>query len=99
MYRFALAQIVLVGALYWFAGAHGLLFYFGQVIGAHIVLESVNYIQHYGLMRKGQGDRYEQTAGEHSWDTYHFFSSYATFRVGHHSFHHLSLKPYYLLAS
>lgn len=99
MYRFALGQMALTGAVYWFAGGKGLLFYFGQVIGAHVVLESVNYIQHYGLMRKGAGDRYEQTGGEHSWDTYHFFSSYATFRVGHHSFHHLSLKPYYLLAS
>ncbi|HKQ40543.1 MAG TPA: fatty acid desaturase [Verrucomicrobiae bacterium] len=99
MYAFALGQFVLLGALYWFAGPQGLLFYFGQVLGAHIVLESVNYIQHYGLLRKGQDGRYEQTAAEHSWDTYHYFSSYSTFRVGHHSFHHLSLKPYYLLGT
>ena len=99
MYGFALGQAVLIAALYWFAGPQGLLFYFGQVFGAHIVLESVNYIQHYGLMRKGEDGRYEQTGAEHSWDSYHYFSSYATFRVGHHSFHHLSLKPYYLLAA
>jgi len=51
------------------------------------------------LLRKEDDGRYEQTAAEHSWDTYHYFSSYTSFRVGHHSFHHLSLKPYYLLAT
>jgi alkane 1-monooxygenase len=69
------------------------------VIGAHIVLESVNYIQHYGLLRKQLDGQYERTAAEHSWDTYHYFSSYSTFRVGHHSFHHISVKPYYLLST
>ena len=49
-------------------------------------------------MRKQDGGEYEMTAAEHSWDTYHYFSSYATFRVGHHSCHHISAKPYYLLS-
>ncbi len=61
------------------------------------MLESVNYIQHYGLMRDKNDNEYEKTGPEHSWDTYHFFSSYASFRVGHHSYHHLAVKPYYLL--
>jgi alkane 1-monooxygenase len=69
-----------------------------QIAGAHVVLESVNYIQHYGLMRERHNGEYEKTGPEHSWDTYHFFSSYVTFRVGHHSYHHIAVKPYYLLA-
>lgn len=99
MVRFALGQIALVAAMSLFAGLYGLLFYFIQVIGAHVVLESVNYIQHYGLMRRQAHGRYERTGAEHSWDTYHYFSSYASFRVGHHSSHHVSLKPYYLLTT
>jgi alkane 1-monooxygenase len=99
MVAFALGQLALLLALYLFAGWKGLLFYLGQVLGAHLVLESVNYIQHYGLLRKEHDGQYEKTGSEHSWDTYHYFSSYATFRVGHHSFHHVSLGPYYVLAT
>jgi alkane 1-monooxygenase len=98
MFAFAIGQIVFLTALYFFAGAQGVLFYVGQLVGAHIVLESVNYIQHYGLMREQHDGEYEKTGAEHSWDTYHYFSSHATFRVGHHSYHHISVKPYYLLA-
>jgi alkane 1-monooxygenase len=50
-------------------------------------------------LRKLDNSQYENTAAEHSWDSYHYFSSYATFRVGHHSYHHLSSKPYYLLCT
>ena len=97
MLTFGAGQLVLLAALYLLAGLPGLLFYLGQVIGAHIVLESVNYIQHYGLMRERSDGEYEKTGPEHSWDTYHYFSSYSTFRVGHHSHHHVSANPYYLL--
>ncbi len=94
---YALGQLVLLLVLYLLSGGWGLLFYLVQIIGAHVVLESVNYIQHYGLMRKQRDGEYEKTGAEHTWDTYHFFSSFMTFRVGHHSYHHLAVKPYYLL--
>jgi alkane 1-monooxygenase len=94
-----LGQAALLAALYLFAGSPGLLFYLGHILIAHVMLESVNYIQHYGLMRKHADAEYEMTAAEHSWDTYHYFSSYVSFRVGHHSYHHLSSKPYYLLSA
>lgn len=84
MYAYALGQLALLLTLYLLCGPMGLLFYLAQTAGAHIVLESVNYIQHYGLLRKQQDGEYEKTGAEHSWDTYHFFSSYITFRVGHH---------------
>jgi alkane 1-monooxygenase len=81
------------------AGWIGLLFYIAHIVVAHIVLESVNYIQHYGLMRDKEEGEYRKTGPEHSWDTYHYFSSYVTFRVGHHSYHHIAVKPYYLLVA
>lgn len=99
MLAFFAGQVALLGGLYLLCGFAGILFYVAQVLGAHLVLESVNYIQHYGLMRERQGSGYEKTGAEHSWDTYHYFSSYVTFRVGHHSFHHISMKPYYLLST
>jgi alkane 1-monooxygenase len=100
MTRYLLWQIALLGTLLGFGGLAGLLFYFAHVFVAHLVLESVNYIQHYGLLRdKNDGGEYERTGPEHSWDTYHFFSSYITFRVGHHSYHHIAVQPYYLLVA
>ena len=93
-------QALLLIGLYGLSGLPGLLFYVGHVVGAHVVLESVNYIQHYGLLRGplAEAGKYERTGAQHSWDTYHFFSSYVTFRTGHHSNHHVSAGPYYLLA-
>ena len=99
MFIYAIGQAALLLGLYLVSGLHGTLFYLAHILGAHIVLESVNYIQHYGLMRKKNEGEYEKTGAEHSWDTYHFFSSYVTFRVGHHSYHHIAVKPYYLLST
>jgi alkane 1-monooxygenase len=96
---YAAGQLVLLAVLYLLSGGWALLFYLAHLIGAHTLLESVNYIQHYGLLRDRNDGQYEDTGPEHSWDTYHFFSSYMTFRVGHHSYHHLAVKPYYLLVS
>lgn len=95
----AAAQVVLLAALYGGIGFHGLVFYVGHIVGAHLVLESVNYIQHYALLREKRSSMtgYEATGPQHSWDTYNFFSSYVTFRVGHHAQHHLVARPYYLL--
>jgi alkane 1-monooxygenase len=98
MAAYALGQLALLVGLYGLSGSSGLSFYLAHVVFAHIVLESVNYIQHYGLLREELEGGYEKTRAEHSWDTYHFFSSYVTFRVGHHAHHHLSVRPYYLLS-
>lgn len=99
MVTYAIGQVALLLGLFLVAGPGGLLFYIAHILGAHLVLESVNYIQHYGLMRDKNGTEYEKTGPEHSWDTYHYFSSYVTFRVGHHSYHHIAVKPYYLLVA
>lgn len=99
MYLYAAGQVVVLAAMFLVSGVWGLLFYLAQTVGSHIVLESVNYIQHYGLLRQQRDGEYEKTGAEHSWDTYHYFSSYMTFRVGHHSYHHIAVKPYYLLGT
>jgi alkane 1-monooxygenase len=97
MTKYVFSQLALLALFLIISGPYGLAFYVAQILGAHLILESVNYIQHYGLMREQHEGKYERTAAEHSWDSYHFFSSYVTFRVGHHSYHHLAVEPYYLL--
>lgn len=99
MLAYAAGQLIILTTICLLAGSWGLLFYALHIISTHIVLESVNYVQHYGLLRKMSNGKYEKTKAEHSWDSYHFFSSYVTYRVGHHSHHHIAAKPYYLLAT
>jgi alkane 1-monooxygenase len=100
MLVYAMTQLGLVAAVYSLARAPGLIFYLAHLAGAHVMLEAVNYLQHYGLLRGEVPGRagYERTAPEHAWDSYHFFSSFMTFRVGHHANHHVSAGPYYLLS-
>ncbi|MBK1831501.1 fatty acid desaturase [Verrucomicrobiaceae bacterium R5-34] len=101
MVTYAVGQVAILLLMWLIAGPWGFLFYIAHVVGSHFVLEAVNYIQHYGLLREKveETGKFEKTGAEHSWDTYHFFSSFVTFRVGHHSYHHLAVKPYYLLAT
>lgn len=97
MLGYVVGQLAILIGMTILGGWMGLAFFVAHLIGAHVILESVNYIQHYGLLRKKTDGEYEKTGPEHSWDTYHFFSSFITFRVGHHSNHHIAVRPYYLL--
>lgn len=63
-----------------------------------LLLESVNYIEHYGLLRKEVNGIYEKVKPVHSWNSNHFFSGINLFEVSRHSDHHaMASKPYYEL--
>lgn len=65
-----------------------------------ILFESVNYIEHYGILRKIVNGRYEKVTPNHSWNSDHFFSRVHLFDVSRHSDHHASSsKPFYELES
>jgi alkane 1-monooxygenase len=65
---YCLSRLFLLGALviWGFAGA---LFWLLQSLVAILLLETVNYIEHYGLLRAKKGDRYESTNHHHSWNS------------------------------
>jgi alkane 1-monooxygenase len=53
------------------------------------LLEVVNYIEHYGLLRqKGADGRYERCAPEHSWNSNHRMSNLFLYHLQRHSDHH-----------
>lgn len=57
---------------------------------AILLLEIVNYVEHYGLARKqNQNGRYEKVTPIHSWDSGHLFSTLHIFNLSLHSHHHL----------
>jgi alkane 1-monooxygenase len=70
-------------------GVPAVLFFFGQAVAAIFMLESVAYIEHYGLLRqKLPNDRYSPMSASHSWDSYHRFSNYLEFQLQRHADHH-----------
>jgi len=66
-----------------------------------VLLESINYIEHYGLRRKKLDDgSYENVNITHSWNAPHRLSNYLLFKLQRHSDHHEnSRKPYQTLCT
>ncbi|GAB5557740.1 MAG: alkane 1-monooxygenase [Schleiferiaceae bacterium] len=54
----------------------------------HLLLETINYIEHYGLMRKKEDHRYEKVLPKHSWNSDHVIGRLHLFELSRHSDHH-----------
>ncbi len=80
-------------------------FYFGWTImifaiiigiGGIIMLESVNYIEHYGLLRNQLASgRYEPVQPHHSWNSGHSMGRIFLFELTRHSDHHYKASRKY----
>lgn len=61
----------------------------GQALVAILLLELVDYVEHYGLMRQKQDDgKYEPTKPHHSWNSNHQASNWLLINLQRHSDHH-----------
>lgn len=85
------AEAALVVFIAWAFGFLGLLYFVGQAAVAVGLLEIVNYVEHYGLMRKEEGGGYETVKPIHSWNSSNWFTNYYLFNLERHSDHHF--KP------
>jgi len=94
--RWTLWPVLTFGAAFAFAGVRGAAAVL--VIGAVAVLllELVNYIEHYGLARSQLPDgRWEPQDARHSWDSEHRLTRWLLFGLPRHAAHHLrASKPY-----
>jgi alkane 1-monooxygenase len=81
------------------AGFLGLMHYLAAALLGILLLETVNYIEHYGLARqKISAHRYEDAQPQHSWNSNHLLGRLLLFELSRHSDHHyLPHKPYPLL--
>ena len=63
------------------------------------IIETVNYIEHYGLQRKSSGDgKYERAMPAHSWNSDHVIGRLMLFELSRHSDHHyLASRKYQVL--
>jgi alkane 1-monooxygenase len=85
----ALVTLALWAALAAWLGPQVLIFLLLASLWANFQLTSANYVEHYGLLRRrGPDGRYETCKPEHSWNSNHVFSNWATFHLQRHSDHH-----------
>lgn len=74
-------------------------FFFAQSIVAFTLLELVNYVEHYGIVRKKTSTgNYERVNPLHSWNASHLISNFFLFQLQRHSDHHANaIKRYPVL--
>jgi alkane 1-monooxygenase len=81
--------VVLYGVLVAVFGAVVLPYLVLQAVVGFSLLEIVNYLEHYGLLRQRREDgRYERTRPEHSWNSNNIASNVALYHLQRHSDHH-----------
>ena len=81
--------IVLFGAITLWLGPKALPFLLLQAFYGASLLEVVNYLEHYGLLRqKGADGRYERCRPEHSWNSNHIVTNLFLYQLQRHSDHH-----------
>jgi len=81
--------VVLFGALAAVFGVVVLPYLLLQAVLGFSLLEVVNYLEHYGLLRQRREDgRYERTRPEHSWNSNNTASNVLLYHLQRHSDHH-----------
>ncbi|HQW72134.1 MAG TPA: alkane 1-monooxygenase, partial [Saprospiraceae bacterium] len=98
MIRFQIIQLSLCFCVFWFFGWAVLLYFISAALFGILMLETVNYIEHYGLTRQKNGDYFERTRPMHSWNSNHPLGRLLLFELSRHSDHHfLASRKYQIL--
>lgn len=99
MIQFTLIQLAFLSVIFICFGWLVMLYFLAAAGIGILLLETVNYIEHYGLQRKATGDgKYERTMPEHSWNSDHIIGRLMLFELSRHSDHHyLASRKYQVL--
>lgn len=99
MFWFTLIQISYLILLFFFFGSVGLVVALLAGIVGFLLLETINYIEHYGLKRNLlPSGRYERVSEKHSWNSNHVLGRIVLYELTRHSDHHYkSQKKYQIL--
>ena len=98
MVIYTICNIILVGGIYFFFGMFVLLAFLTAAIFGILQLETINYIEHYGLLRKqNEHGRYERVKRTHSWNSDHVIGKAMLFNLSRHSDHHYNGSKHYQL--
>lgn len=99
MVWFSLAYLAYASLLYFFSGLSALFFGLASGFIGILLLETVNYIEHYGLKRRLlPSGHYETVKPWHSWNSDHRLGRAVLYDLTRHSDHHYKAsKPYQML--
>jgi alkane 1-monooxygenase len=92
-------QLALIGAIYYYCGGMITLYFLAAAFIGILLLETVNYIEHYGLQRNQNGEgKYERAMPHHSWNSNHVVGRIMLFELSRHSDHHyMASRKYQIL--
>tara|TARA_Y100001960_G_scaffold92181_1_gene99338 strand:+ start:234 stop:1241 length:1008 start_codon:yes stop_codon:yes gene_type:complete len=99
IFHYFFMELLLLILCFSIAGLKGLIFILIHSVISIILLELVDYIQHYGLERKKKDGKYENYGEQHSWNSRHASANWSTFNLGLHSEHHIIASKHYPLLS
>jgi alkane 1-monooxygenase len=98
MLVYTFAQISLLASIYYFFNLQTMLYFLAAAIIGILLLETVNYIEHYGLLRKiKENGNYERVQPHHSWNSNHILGRTMLFELSRHSDHHYKASKHYQL--
>lgn len=99
MIQFQLIQVVFVGVIWYFFGGMVTVYFLAAALIGILLLETVNYIEHYGLQRQQIAEgKYERALPVHSWNSDHVIGRILLFELSRHSDHHyLASRKYQVL--
>lgn len=96
MLYYTIFELAYLFVVYSFFGLYGL--FLAVIIGilSFLFLETINYIEHYGLLRnKLPSGRYERVQSHHSWNSNHFIGRIVLYELTRHSDHHYKASKKY----
>lgn len=96
MLRFQFLQVAFVAVIFLaFGVTAGFAFVAAALLGA-VMLETVNYVEHYGLRRERNAKgRFERVRPAHSWNSNHPVGRVILFELTRHSDHHANARRKY----
>ena len=101
MIFYTLFQLSFLVFIYYNFGLYLTLLSILMSIVSFLFLETINYVEHYGLLRKKEpSGRYERVKPHHSWNSNHTIGRIVLYELTRHSDHHFkSSKKYQILES
>ncbi|WP_378180143.1 alkane 1-monooxygenase [Aquimarina sp. SS2-1] len=99
MFWYLIIYSFYLSALFIVFGLSGMIIAILSGVVGFLLLETINYIEHYGLLRKkNKTGRYERVREIHSWNSNHLLGRILLFELTRHSDHHYrASKKYQLL--
>ena len=96
MLRFQIIQVLFVSSIYFVFGTQITIYFLFTAVMGFLLLETVNYIEHYGLQRKiNVNGKYERVQPFHSWNSNHPIGRIMLFELSRHSDHHFNASRKY----